>query len=214
MNTKKFKTYKNFLFIPCEGYSGIQADLSDGYLKEGLDGNRIVKLPHNNYVVLGIVDECINALYAEEFSERIVEKDALGNYLDYELGEHHYNTAIDSFHSLVGRFDLVPTDYILEDTSYVPGKDRQNFEIVLAEKYAEGKPSLDVFKESHIKDFLEGFGAAKKDFKKQIKDLYNHYNSKLKESTVTKLGRREKTEYTLRLEGKVDLLKIMLDKLK
>jgi hypothetical protein len=58
------------------------------------------------------------------------------------------------------------------------------------------------------KDFLEGFIAAEK----QIKDLYNHYNSKLKETTVTKLERRERTEYAIRLEAKVVTLKIILDK--
>jgi len=60
-------------------------------------------------------------------------------------------------------------------------------------------------------DFIEGFIVAEKEFKKQIKDLYNHYNSKLKEATITKLGRRERTEYVIKLEAKVKLLKTLLN---
>jgi hypothetical protein len=84
----------------------------------------------------------------------------------------------------------------------------------LAEKYAEGKSSSNVFKEAHIKDFIEGFNCSQKLFKKDLTDLYNHYNSKLKNATTTKLERRERTEYVIKLEAKVELLKIMLDKLK
>ena len=107
--------HKNFLFVPYKGYSGVQADVSDGYLKECLDGNRRIKLPHKNYTVLGIVDECINAPYAEEFSKEIVDKDEFGGYLDYELEEHNYDYASDSFQTLVRKLDLKPTDYILRD---------------------------------------------------------------------------------------------------
>lgn len=69
------KKYKNFLFIEDVGYSGVKGDCSDGYLTEGLDGNRRIKLPHNNYTLLGIADECINAPYAEEFSAEKIEKE-------------------------------------------------------------------------------------------------------------------------------------------
>ena len=76
------KKYKNFLFVPYSGYSGTNEDTSDGYLTE-TNNNRRIKLPHNNYTLLGITDECINAPYAEEFSAQIVEKDEFGGYLDY-----------------------------------------------------------------------------------------------------------------------------------
>ena len=109
------KKYKNFLFVPYSGYSGVNGDISDGYLTEANDGNRRIKLPHNNYTLLGITDECINAPYAEEFSAQIVEKDEFGGYLDYELEEHNYDSASDSFQTLARVLDLKPTDYILRD---------------------------------------------------------------------------------------------------
>ena len=109
------KKYKNFLFVPYSGYSGVNGDTSDGYLTETNDDNRRIKLPHNNYTLLGITDECINAPYAEEFSAQIVEKDEFGGYLDYELEEHNYDSASDSFQTLVRVLDLKPTDYILRD---------------------------------------------------------------------------------------------------
>ena len=109
------KKYKNFLFVPYLGYSGTNEDTSDGYLTEANDGNRRIKLPHNNYTLLGIADECINAPYAEEFSAQIVEKDELGVYLDFELEEYTYDSASDSFQTLARLLDLKPTDYILRD---------------------------------------------------------------------------------------------------
>ena len=109
------KKYKNFLFVEDVGYSGVKGDCSDGYLTEGLDGNRRIKLPHKNYTLLGIVDECINAPYAEKFSAEIVEKDEFGGYLDYELEECNYDSASDSFQTLARVLDLKPTDYILRD---------------------------------------------------------------------------------------------------
>ena len=109
------KKYKNFLFVEGVGYSEVKGDCSDGYLTEGLDGNRRIKLPHKNYTLLGIADECINAPYAEEFSAEIVEKDEFGGYLDYELEEHNYDSASDSFQTLARVLDLKPTDYILRD---------------------------------------------------------------------------------------------------
>lgn len=104
-----------YLFISDTGYSGVKSDCSDGYLKESLDGNRRIKLPHKKYELLGIVDECINAPYAEEFAQCIVEKDEFGGYLDYELEEHNYDSASDSFQTLARKLDLKPTDYILKD---------------------------------------------------------------------------------------------------
>ncbi|MFK5283039.1 hypothetical protein ACI3PL_26070, partial [Lacticaseibacillus paracasei] len=67
------KKHNNYLFISNDGFSGVYGDCSDGYLNEALDGNRRIKLPHKNYTVLGIVDECINAPYAEELSAEIVD---------------------------------------------------------------------------------------------------------------------------------------------
>ena len=108
------KKYKNFLFVPYSGYSGTNEDTSDGYLTEA-NNNRRIKLPHNNYTLLGIADECINAPYAEEFSAQIVEKDEFGVYLDYGLEEYTYGVASDSFQTLARVLDLKPTDYILRD---------------------------------------------------------------------------------------------------
>ena len=109
------KKHNKYLFIEDIGYSGVRGDCSDGYLTEGLDGNRRIKLPHKNYTLLGIVDECINSPYAEEFSAEIVEKDKFGGYLDYELEEHSYDSASDSFQTLARKLNLKPTDYILRD---------------------------------------------------------------------------------------------------
>ena len=108
------KKYKNFLFVPYSGYSGTNEDTSDGYLTEA-NNNRRIKLPHNNYTLLGIADECINAPYAEEFSAQIVEKDEFGVYLDYGLEEYTYGASSDSFQTLARVLDLKPTDYILRD---------------------------------------------------------------------------------------------------
>jgi len=109
------KKYNKYLFIEDIGYSGVKGGCSDGYLTEGLDGNRRIKLPHKNYILLGIVDECINAPYAEDFSAEIVEKDEFGGYLDYELEGHNYDSASDSFQTLARVLNLKPTDYILRD---------------------------------------------------------------------------------------------------
>lgn len=59
--------------------------------------------------------------------------------------------------------------------------------------------------------YVLGFNFAQKEFKKEIKDKYNHYNSKLKEATKTKLDRRDRTEYIIKLEAKVEILKSMME---
>jgi len=59
-------------------------------------------------------------------------------------------------------------------------------------------------------EYQQGVNFAQKEFKKEIKDSYNHYNSKLKEATKTKLDRRDRTEYVIKLEAKVELLKQMM----
>lgn len=127
------KKYKNFLFVPYQGVSGTKADTSDGYLTESLDGNRRIKLPHKNYTLLGVADECINSWYAEEFAEKIVEKDEFNYYYDYELKAYHYGSASDSFQTLARKLGLEPTDYILRDDSDLPGINPQIFKIILDE---------------------------------------------------------------------------------
>lgn len=107
------KEYKNFLFVDFFEEGGVS--IQDGYLVSS-EGKRI-PLPHSNYTLLGIADECINAPYAEEFSAEIVEKDEFGGYLDYETEWNNYNSASDSFQTLARVLDLKPTDYILRDES-------------------------------------------------------------------------------------------------
>jgi hypothetical protein len=138
----KNKEYKNFLFIPYEGFSGVKEDCSDGYLTEGLDGNRRIKLPHNNYTLLGSVDECINSSYAEEFSKEIVEfypytQEGCGGYANYMPDGswcNDFDTAVESMKTLIEKLDLKPTDYILRDDSNLPGINPQTYKIVLDEK--------------------------------------------------------------------------------
>ena len=108
------KKYKNFLFVSLDSSEGVYSDTSDGYFKS-TENNNSVKLPHNNFTVLGIADECINAPYAEEFSAEIVDKNEFGGYFDYELEEYNYDSASDSFQTLARVLDLKPTDYILRD---------------------------------------------------------------------------------------------------
>ena len=117
------KKYKNFLFVEDVGYSGVKGDCSDGYLTEGLDGNRRIKLPHKNYEILGIVDEYLTAPYAEEFSKEIVlyvpmaGDEGYSGYWNYhmEAWGAQFNTAVESMKTLIEKLDLKPTDYILRD---------------------------------------------------------------------------------------------------
>lgn len=48
-------------------------------------------------------------------------------------------------------------------------------------------------------------------FQQRIKDLYNGYNSQLKEATTNKMGRKEESYEVIKLRGKVELLKKLLD---
>ena len=116
------KKHNKYLFIEDIGYSGVKGDCSDGYLTEGLDGNRRIKLPHKNYTLLGIVDECINSPYAEEFSKEIVEyygggQDGYGGYCNYleDSWMFHLQKATNSMRTLIEKLDLSKTDYILRD---------------------------------------------------------------------------------------------------
>lgn len=117
------KKHGKYLFVENDMYSVI-SDLSDGYIK-GFDqdeGKRI-KLPHNNYVLLGIVQECIDSPYAEEFSKEIVDyitpNEGYGGYRDYTVDEWSFylDTAVSSMRKLIERLDLNLTDYILRDES-------------------------------------------------------------------------------------------------
>ena len=45
------KKYKNFLFVPYSGYSGVNGDTSDGYLTETNDDNRRIKLENQIEIV-------------------------------------------------------------------------------------------------------------------------------------------------------------------
>ena len=58
--------------------------------------------------------------------------------------------------------------------------------------------------------YLLGFSSAQKEFKRKLKDLYNAKNSQYKELTKPKLGRKDRTEYIIKLEAKVELLKEMM----
>ena len=59
--------------------------------------------------------------------------------------------------------------------------------------------------------YLLGFNSAKKEFKKKLKDLYDAKNSQYKELTKPKLGRKEMTVYTIKLEAEVNLLKQLME---
>jgi hypothetical protein len=57
----------------------------------------------------------------------------------------------------------------------------------------------------------EGYNFAQKEFKRKLKDLYNAKNSQYKELTKTKLDKRDRTEYIIKLEAKVEILKQLLN---
>ena len=76
----------------------------------------------------------------------------------------------------------------------------------LSEKYAEGKSSSSVFREVHIKDFLEGFNSAEKEIKKQLKDLKNKYSSHLVDEQRIKLTKTINQEEVLKLKSKLELI--------
>ena len=119
-----YKQHKNYIFV--DGFiisnNGVLQDCSDGYLKS-IDCTTKVKLPHKNYELLGIVDECINAPYAEEFSKEIVDfhpyGEGCGGYCNYTGAGwcNEFDTAVESMKTLIEKLDLKPTDYILRDES-------------------------------------------------------------------------------------------------
>lgn len=117
------KKHNRYLFVEND-INNVVMDVSDGYIK-GFDqdeGKRI-KLPHNNYTLLGIVDECIDSPYAEEFSKELVlyvpasGDEGYSGYWDYnmEAWGARFDTAVESMKTLIEKLDLKPTDYILRD---------------------------------------------------------------------------------------------------
>lgn len=109
----------------------------------------------------------------------------------YKLG-FKYNEHQESYHLCQNGFSYYVDRWELEDTDISIVKDNLQKDIrwmTTSNEYKEGK----IF--------------AQKQFKKEINDLYNHYNSKLKEATKTKLDR---TEYVIKLEAKVELLKELI----
>lgn len=74
----------------------------------------------------------------------------------------------------------------------------------LAEEYAEEQNS------AYNNDYY-GFIAGRNEKEKQIKNLYNGYNSQLKEATTSKMGRKEESYEVIKLRGKVELLKQLID---
>ena len=115
------KKHNNYLFVENPNFEGTIFDTSDGYLKESCGEERRIKLPHNNYTLLGIVDECINAPYAEDFSKDIVEFWE-GSYCNYEIKDgymYNLDSAVKSMKTLIEKLNLNPTDYILKDESNI-----------------------------------------------------------------------------------------------
>lgn len=115
------KQYKNYIFLESLG-DCVRADCSDGYLTN-CNGDKKIKLPHKNYTVLGIVQECYDSPYSEEFSKEIVlyvpmsGDEGYSGYWDYKLDAWGatLDTAAESFKTLMTKLDLKPTDYILRD---------------------------------------------------------------------------------------------------
>lgn len=110
------KEYKNYIFVDLNA-KGVTSDCSDGYLKSRDEANIQIKLPHKNYELLGIVDECLTAPYAEEFSKEIVDS-YKGDYCNYMVKDgfmYNLNSTVESMKTLIEKLDLKPTDYILKD---------------------------------------------------------------------------------------------------
>lgn len=117
------KKHGKYLFVENDMTSVIH-DVSDGYIKGfDQDAGKRIKLPHNNYSLLGIVQECIDSPYAEEFSKEIVlfvpmsGDEGYGGYWDYNMDAWgaRFDTAVESMKTLIEKLDLNLTDYILRD---------------------------------------------------------------------------------------------------
>ena len=56
-----------------------------------------------------------------------------------------------------------------------------------------------------------GYEFGEKEFKKKLRDKYNALNSQYQEGMIPKLGRYKLTEEAIKLEGKVELLKELMN---
>lgn len=113
------KKHNKYLFVPSKENKSVNSDTSDGYLTQEDDR---IKLPHSNFTLLGIVEECVNSAYDESFSKEIVKYvpnagDGYGGYWNYHLEAWgaQFETAVESMKTLIEKLDLKPTDYILRD---------------------------------------------------------------------------------------------------
>lgn len=77
---------------------------------------------------------------------------------------------------------------------------------ILAETPHKVKEKTDGVVYIHGKEYWELI-FPNNDIKKTVKDMLNHYKSKLAEATKHKLDRRDRTEYVIKLEAKVEVLK-------
>lgn len=109
-------TKQGFIFVLDVHKGYVETDVCDGYFKSSISDAKL-KLPHNNYNILGIVDECVNAPYSEKFSDLLVDKNDKGIYLNYLDNKYTFETAKESFLSLKEKLKLNSTDYILRDDS-------------------------------------------------------------------------------------------------
>ena len=56
-----------------------------------------------------------------------------------------------------------------------------------------------------------GYEFGEKEFKKKLRDKYNALNSQYTEGMIPKMGRHKLTEEAIKLEGKVELLKELMN---
>jgi len=98
----------------------IESDASKGFIKfAGVDYWREpIQLPHNNYKILGMVCEAVNATYADKICKEIVDCYGLAvgyrNYNKPAYLEYLAKTPVDSFKSLLNahlhRYNISPTE--------------------------------------------------------------------------------------------------------
>lgn len=87
---------------------------------------------------------------------------------------------------------------------------KQNRIEKLAEKYASENSIYDTAWDDTYHGFIGGFFAAEKEFKKKLKDKYNHLNSELKQLCTPKLGKIVNEEKVAELKAKLELLKDLI----
>ena len=81
----------------------------------------------------------------------------------------------------------------------------------LAEQYAEGKSSTEVFKNNHIKDFLAGFSAKEEQIKEKIKLLERSKGFGLGSSIVEFNNQQEQVKYAERVDEVIKILKSLIN---